>query len=241
MWSLLQRRMQLAIIVSLTLVAVWFLNSVYELGAGHNAPPLKWVGLITTIIGGGIATAVSLMWRKLWRWFPALNQLVFPDLNGVWPGHLRSTYIDPATGQQIAPIATTVTIRQSLFRLSVKLKTGESTSYSTREFLEAFRDEGRFRLWYSYNNDPKAQVQHRSSPHEGVAYLETVGAPMSGRLEGRYYTARKTTGDMVLNRAVCATSHKACFRAGRDESGAGAYLKPPQTLRRVRRDLPPDS
>ncbi|MGX9105215.1 Cap15 family cyclic dinucleotide receptor domain-containing protein, partial [Escherichia coli] len=92
------------------------------------------------------------------------------------------------------PIPTEVTIRQRLFATSVSLKTGESESHSTRCLLERLTDIGRFRVWYSYNNDPVAQVRHRSSPHEGVAFLEFDPDAGPDRLTGRYYTARKTTG-----------------------------------------------
>jgi hypothetical protein len=57
-----------------------------------------------------------------------------------------------------------------------------------RCFLERFPETAQFRIWYSYNNDPKALVRHRSSPHEGVAYLELDGNAGPSHLTGRYYT-----------------------------------------------------
>ena len=84
--------------------------------------------------------------------------------------------------------------------MAVSLKTGESTSHSTRALLEKFSETSRFRIWYSYNNDPQAQYQHRSSPHEGVAFLELDADSDMNRLTGRYYTARRTTGDIDVVR-----------------------------------------
>ncbi|MBN9374588.1 MAG: hypothetical protein J0I40_04180, partial [Cellulomonas sp.] len=125
-------------------------------------------------------------WREVWRRFPALQRRAFPDLNGTWEGTLVSTWVDPETGQTKPPIPTTITIRQGLLSMAVSLKTGESTSHSTRALLEKFSETSRFRIWYSYNNDPQAQYQHRSSPHEGVAFLELDADSDMNRLTGRY-------------------------------------------------------
>jgi hypothetical protein len=80
------------------------------------------------------------------------------------------------------------------------LRTGESTSYSKRCLLEADPDAGRFRFWYSYDNDPKAEFRYRSARHEGVAWLEMDLDADPERLVGYYYTERKTSGDMDVRR-----------------------------------------
>lgn len=132
---------------------------------------------------------------------PFLQKQVFPDLNGIWKGTLVSTWIDPGTGQPKPPIPTEITIRQKLFgTTTVTLKTGESRSYSTRAFFEAFRETRRYRIWYSYNNEPLAHVRDRSAQHDGVAYLELHYDEDKNRLVGTYYTARKTTGDIDVRR-----------------------------------------
>jgi hypothetical protein len=161
---------------------------------------VKFVSLFVFIIGVVFAVVAEIAWRPLWRRFPLLQGKTFPDLNGSWSGTLVSTWVDPTTGSPKPPITTEIAIRQGLFTTSVSLRTGESTSHSTRSFLEHFRDTGRFRIWYSYNNDPQAQFQHRSSPHEGVAFLECDFSADPNRLTGRYYTARRTTGDIDVRR-----------------------------------------
>ena len=80
------------------------------------------------------------------------------------------------------------------------MTTAELTSHSTRALLERFPETRRFRIWYSYDNEPQARVGHRSSLHEGVAYLEYNLDVNPNRLSGRYYTARRTTGDIELSR-----------------------------------------
>ena len=104
------------------------------------------------------------------------------------------------TGEGVPPIPVTIWIRQGIFSTSIKLRTGESTSYSTRCLLEADQDAGRFRFWYSYDNSPRAEYRHRSARHEGVAWLEVDADTDPERLIGCYYTDRKTSGDIDVRR-----------------------------------------
>lgn len=202
MWDLIDRRIQLTIIIGVGVLFAWAADALYALIFGNHPGILKWVSLSVTVVGTVLAWVANASWRWLWRKVPALSSKFFPDLNGVWTGYLISTWKKPGTNEALAPIPATITIRQGLFGTSVSLKTGESTSHSTRAFLEPFRDTNRYRVWYSYNNDPQAQHRHRSSPHEGVAFLEVDLDADPNRLEGRYYTARKTTGDMTLTRTL---------------------------------------
>jgi len=201
MWSLLPRPWQLTLIIGGGLAIAWTIDVLYALVFGSDPGVLHWISLAVTIVGSGFTLTGELCWRAIWRRFPAIQVKTFPDLNGTWEGHLISTWINPATGAPPPPIPTVVTIRQGLFSTFVSLKTGESQSHSTRSFLEASRDTHRFRIWYSYNNDPVAQVRRRSSPHEGVAFLELDHDADPNRLTGRYYTARKTTGDLDVRQA----------------------------------------
>jgi hypothetical protein len=200
MWSLLGRNTQLTIIIGAAFCLAWACDAAYQLLTGQLPNNVKFVLLFIFIIGIVFAGIADIVWRPLWRRFPLLQRKTFPDLNGTWKGTLTSTWVDPATGSPKPPIPTDIVIRQGLFTTSISLKTGESASHSTRSFLEPFRDTGRFRIWYSYNNDPQAQFQHRSSPHEGVAFLECEFGTDPFRLTGRYYTARRTTGDIDVRR-----------------------------------------
>jgi hypothetical protein len=202
MWSLLSRKLQLTILIGAGICIAWALDAAHGLTGGNSPGVLKYISAAVAIVGVGLAALAEVLWKPLWRKFPILQRTLFPNLNGVWDGTLVSTWVDPATGSPKPPISTTITIRQGLFTTTVSLQTGESTSHSTRSFLEPFRDAGRFRIWYSYNNDPQAQFQHRSSPHEGVAFLEVASDEDPDSLTGRYYTARGTTGDIVVRRVA---------------------------------------
>jgi hypothetical protein len=100
----------------------------------------------------------------------------------------------------MAPIPVTIWIRRGLFVTSIKQRTGESTSYSIRCWLDASPEAGRFRFWYSYDNTPQAQYRDRSARHEGIAWLEADIDADSERLSGCYYTDRKTSGDLDIRR-----------------------------------------
>lgn len=200
MWSLLGRKAQVTAILAAGLLSAWAIDAVYALWLDKAPGALKILSLAVTIVATVLAIAAELSWRWLWRKIPLLGRKAFPDLNGKWTGTLQSTWINPDTGQPIPPIPAEITVRQGLFRTSVSLKTAESESHSTRCILERLADIGRFRIWYSYNNDPIARVRHRSSPHEGIAFIEYDPEKGSDYLTGRYYTARKTTGDIDVTR-----------------------------------------
>ena len=204
MWSLLPRRLQLLCVVVPTIVIVWAAEAVVSMAGGAETNPLKHASLVVLIIGGVLTPLANMFWRKLWRWFPAIGRATFPDLNGTWDGDLVTTWKDPDTGAGAGatppPILATVSIRQTLFSTAVSLRTGESHSHSTRCQLEADHGAQIYRVWYSYDNRPRAEVSHRSARHEGVAWLELDLSEDQDRLVGQYFTDRHTTGDMNLRR-----------------------------------------
>lgn len=199
MWALLTRRLQVLILVGVSICFAWGLDALVSFFSEGSASPLKFVSLVGFLISAVLVPVAGQLWRPLWRRFPALGTTIFPDLNGEWDGVLKSTWVNPSTGETPGPIPIKVWIRQGLFTTTVKLSTKESTSFSTRCLLEADPDAGRFRIWYSYDNEPKAEVRYRSSNHEGVAWLE-CDALRANELVGFYYTARKTSGDITLLR-----------------------------------------
>jgi SMODS-associating 2TM, beta-strand rich effector domain len=201
MWSLVGHKTQVLILVATGIVIAWALDAAYTIINGHSAGVLHWISFASFIVGVIFFLIAEKSWRWIWRKCHLLNRLIFPDLNGTWTGTLVSTWIDPTTGQPKPAIPTTIIIRQTLLKTTVSLSTTESTSHSTRAFLEPHRDIAHFKIWYSYNNDPMAQHRHRSSPHEGVAFLALDLDSDPTRLTGRYYTARKTTGDIDVRKA----------------------------------------
>ncbi|WP_088343880.1 MULTISPECIES: hypothetical protein [Rhodomicrobium] len=201
MWTLLPLRWQILIVLGIGAALAWSVDGALALLAGRSLTVVQLISFTATLVGLMLTWFAELSWRWLWRHFPTLQRKAFPDLNGQWEGTLRSTWIDPKTDQPIAPIPIAVAIHQGLFATSVRLRTNESRSYSTKVFLEPHHDARRFRLCYTYCNDPDAAHQHRSAPHDGHAFLELDFDDDKDRLTGRYFTSRKTTGDLELRRA----------------------------------------
>ncbi len=199
MWSLLPRAVQLTAILLAGFLIAWTWDVANVAATGQHAVPLKLVSSIAFIIGVALVGLFNATWRWFWLKLPVLGRWIFPDLTGRWEGKLISTSIDLATDQPPPPIDVVVWIRQNLFKTTVRLKTSESESSSTRAFLEPDAGSGCYRVWYTYDNEPDAKFRHRSSLHEGVSVLQfETGVP--GQLKGTYYTARKTTGDVTLVR-----------------------------------------
>lgn len=173
-----------------------------EWWTGHSPSLLKMISAITFTIAVILVLIASSTWRYVWTRFPVLNKAFFPDLNGRWTGTLQTTWKSPETGITPGPIPSTITIRQGLFDISIKQVTGESTSHSTRVIAEAYPNADRYRLWYSYDNRPKAEFHHRSTQHEGFGWLEISLAETPDQLTGQYFTSRKTSGDMTFRRAT---------------------------------------
>lgn len=130
----------------------------------------------------GIAVVVMAIYeRYLWRFNPFEDT---PVLSKKYTGTLISSY------DGIRRDAT-LTIRQTLLSVHVTLISGESKSTST--FASINEVFGEKQLIYTYLNTPKSEFRSRSEIHFGTATL-CVDNPQ--KLNGQYYTDRKTVGDM---------------------------------------------
>lgn len=200
MWQLLSRKTQLFLIVAVTLIASSAIATVNGLLSEEAQPLYRYASLIVTIITMIVTPILNWQWQRLWDLFPFLGVNFFPDLHGTWDGKLVTTWIDPNTGKTPAPIPVRFWIRQDLFNISVRMKTGESYSFSHHCFLEAAPQKGLFRIWYNYDNKPKKQLSDRSERHEGAAWLELEVGTYSNQLTGQYFTSRKTNGDIDITK-----------------------------------------
>ena len=132
----------------------------------------------------GLAVILTVLYeRKLWRYNPWETT---PKLHAKYTGTFISTY-DNIVREG------TLDIKQTLSTVSVVFSTNESKSRS----LSASIDEivGEKQLTYCYINQPKSEFRHRSEIHYGTAMLTILE---NSRLEGQYFTDRKTLGDMVF-------------------------------------------
>lgn len=195
MWMLLTRRIQISILVLSTILAMTGIDALLEFFVYETVSLLKMAFLIIFLIGTVAVSVAHWVWRPIWRRFPILGQLFFPDLNGTWKGMLHTTWED---AQEItsAPIVTTIWIRQNLFTFHVQQEVNESSSWSSQVFLEAQPEVDRYRLRYLCDNQQGATVPYQSASHEGVATLEMSLATSVRRLTGHYYTSQHTSGDI---------------------------------------------
>ena len=84
-----------------------------------------------------------------------------------------------------------IIINQTFLTVAVQMKTDESSS---RSLTASFNEVQNVRyLIYTYQNDPRAEIQERSTMHYGTAMLDASN-PMI--IEGNYFTGRKSRGSM---------------------------------------------
>ena len=153
------------------------------------------LSLVSTTISINIVIwIVFLKWGWKWRiFYPWL--VPFPNLSGNWEGKIKSNW----KGSEVEEINTEVKIHQSFFYVQVKVKTGESRSYSIGASFDIDQDRGTQQIFYSYLNTPKSSVRERSEIHYGSTLLIFDGFNVS-EMEGEYWTSRETTGEIILKK-----------------------------------------
>jgi hypothetical protein len=146
-----------------------------------------------------IYVILALIFTK-WAWrLPIFKSWLvpFPDIEGTWKGTFQSTWIDSISDQKITSKAVTIAIKQTFSSVSCVMYTDESDSYSTTAQIIEDDESGVFRLSYNYTNRSRANVRDRSAIHDGAAILKIILKPEK-KLEGEYWTSRKTTGDISV-------------------------------------------
>jgi hypothetical protein len=157
----------------------------FHLEAGMLRAALGAVGVVGFVVG---------LWdRFLWRVGPWGS----PIVHGTWLGELRSDWIDPATSQSVPPIDVVFVFRQTAATTTVSMHTRESSSASVTAAIVRTGDQRREISWL-YRNEPQSAYRDRSPMHYGGAHLEAISRRHPTSLTGRYWTDRRTTGDIVL-------------------------------------------
>ncbi|MFA6909051.1 MAG: hypothetical protein WC289_04160 [Patescibacteria group bacterium] len=175
-------------------VALWLIAIVIT---GRSlSVPWEAIKLLPDVIS--IYVLLYLAFNKwMWRWRMFGGWLVtVPDLQGTWKGQLKTTWTESNIVASL-PIEIYVTIRQTLHEIHVSSFTKESVSHSDASALCIDLDKGQRILTYTYGNIPQSGVRDRSEIHFGAARLRIVLSP-NKRLEGEYWTDRKSTGHLIL-------------------------------------------
>ncbi len=117
-----------------------------------------------------------------------------PVLIGTWRGTIHSNWVNPETGQGVAPIDAVIVIRQNYAFISVRLFTQESQSHSLSASLLRAVD-GAFELVANYRNTPRFSVRNRSEIHNG-SFVMNVESEGKLSMSGHYWTDRNTAGEL---------------------------------------------
>lgn len=88
----------------------------------------------------------------------------------------------------------TLTIKQTYSQIFVSFKSAESSSHSIVATIK--KNDGINRLIFTYQNEPRANIQDRSPIHYGTAILDIDNVDV---IEGDYYTGRNTRGHMIFS------------------------------------------
>ncbi len=140
-----------------------------------------------------IILALTFGWKYIWRWFPALNDWIFPNINGTWNVeiHWNWTQTDGTIKNGIKEGK--VFIKQNFLTLSMELFTDESESETLVIQPKKNTESSRLSFHYIYRNTPKNNGSTKLSPHIGTAILK-ISPHTNTILEGNYFTDRNTQG-----------------------------------------------
>lgn len=201
LWSVL------LVIYSIFVLAVLKLCDIFDFS---EITALRFLALVV-VLGATYFLGASFYysgWRIIWRKFPILNKLLFPDLNGIWLGSSDSNWPvirkmkDGAlseggiTEEELEKVSLqrndmAVEIKASLFKVKVlgKLSATNGDSYSIISAMLKKEDAETVNLAYIYEQsipDPKTTDQDM---HIGAANL-AWNTCSPNKLEGVYWTRR---------------------------------------------------
>ncbi|WP_125181591.1 Cap15 family cyclic dinucleotide receptor domain-containing protein [Thiohalobacter thiocyanaticus] len=151
---------------------------------------LGWSGIINIFLIGFVYVG----WEYLWRRFPILNQILYPNLNGVWEMKIYWQWGDK-TGESVG----TAHIKQNFLRLSMEVVAQDSESETLMAKPKKDPESGRPMLFYMYRSIPKHGNGTDTQTFDGAAILK-IHHLDNGKLYGNYFTNRSTKGHFELNK-----------------------------------------
>jgi hypothetical protein len=152
-------------------------------------------------LAGSTALSVILLfifhigWKWLWSKIPALNTILFPNLDGNWKMTIH--YIVNGKSGEVDAKAT---IKQDFVKISMEVESPGSDSKTLIAQPKKDAESGRALLYYVYQVEPKRIGSKLATPYTGSAILKYSGATIDS-LSGNYFTSVGTHGHFILTRA----------------------------------------
>ena len=123
----------------------------------------------------------NFLW-KIWP-FSNLEWFCIPNLNGKWKVKITSSY---KGFEEVIPAS--ATIRQTATKISIALRTDNSSSYSTSAALLKTEHLSTYELKYHYTNYPNPEAVNTMEIHHGSAWLGIE--KNNDHMNGDYFTGR---------------------------------------------------
>jgi hypothetical protein len=155
---------------------------------------LKPLSTVTTVV------LYAVMAFDLWLWkLPFLHGWFVkrPVIEGVWKVEIKSNWVNPANGAQIAPVEGYMIVRQTFSTLSMRLLTAESSSELVGTEIVCSSD-GLNCVSGVYRNEPRFEVRDRSEIHYGAVWLKVFDERQKS-IAGHYWTDRESAGEILLS------------------------------------------
>ncbi|MGG7670749.1 hypothetical protein ACQ4OC_19210 [Yersinia sp. J1] len=160
-----------------------------------------FISAISIASGGSALLNILLLasfyfgWQQLWRMFPSLNDILFPDLNGVWEMIIHWEWKDKKGTTRAKAI-----IKQNFLKLGMDVESEDSDSQTLIAKPKKDAETGRAELYYVFLTTPKHTTDiDLQAPYKGIAILK-LSLENKKMLRGNYFTSRKTVGHYELRR-----------------------------------------
>lgn len=147
-----------------------------------------------TVLNAALLGIIYFAWERIWKVFPILNTILFPNLNGSWT--MKINWVG-ADGSGI--VDADVTIKQNFVRISMEVNSERSSSETMIAHPKKDPESGTPVLYYIYRVIPKQTDVSSGAPYQGAAILKFSGAG-AGELRGNYFTSRPSKGHFIITR-----------------------------------------
>lgn len=178
-----------AVVTGLILLAIYDKNT-------------SFMTAISTAISGSTLLNFLLLavfyfgWQVIWKICPALNKILFPNLNGTWDMVIHYEW----EGKKGTSNAKAV-ITQNFLKIGMDVEAEDSDSQTLMAKPKKDAETGRAELYYIFLTTPKDKGGSESkTTYKGAAILKP-NLHCDQKMEGNYFTDRETCGYYELERA----------------------------------------